>query len=75
VLTTCLEGWVARWVGDRVGGRVGGWLWRNGKLRLISAKVEVEAELGNASKDNLRLPSSTPSNGMRCSGHPGIHET
>ena len=36
MLTTCLDGWV--------GGRVALEEW---KLRLTSAKVEVEAELGN----------------------------
>ena len=40
MLTTCLD----RWVGGWAGGRVALEEW---KLRLTSAKVEVEAELGN----------------------------
>ena len=35
MLTTCLDGWVTKWVALEE--------W---KLRLTSAKVEVEAELG-----------------------------
>ena len=45
MLTTCLDGW---WVGGRVAGWPGGWVaLEKWKLRLTSAKVEVEAELGN----------------------------